>query len=173
MASRPPSRLRTAGLVGVVMSAGWAAMALGLPSPSAILAVSGIGSTIVVREMAARRVAGAESRMGDTAAWPLRMPAERYAVGRLLQLRLLGPSRDVWSPGLLCVASGEGAVRPLRNQVRDRAWEGPVTRAEVHRFPPRACVVRLHGDAGSAQFAVQYAAHEVRPVLARFVDVDA
>lgn len=149
------SPLRTALLVGAVIAAGVVAGALGLPSAGVVVLTSGVGGAILLDDANKRRGARAREAAGTTIeGFPLQVPAERVAVGRSFQFRLLPPTRQLWAPGLLCIGPGEARFVPAKEKHRPRAWAGPVTSSEVEQSRAVA-TVRLHGPAGSAQFVVQ------------------
>lgn len=169
--SPPPSTLRTVlMLVGIVAVAVVAGIG-GVPMVAVIIGASGIGAAMFLRDMNARRVGGAHDIAGDSIAdYPLQLPAERVAVGRLVQIRLLPPTRSVWAPGLLCVRPGHARFVPSKAKFAARAWEGSVERAEVHSLPSSVAVVRLHGGA-DGQFVVQRPSAEVDAALRTYVAV--
>lgn len=144
----------------------------GLSRPIQIMIVSWGTTAIVLSAVAARRFQGAHDAAGeDLDSYPVKLPGERVAVGRLLQMRLLPPTRNVWAPGLLCVRPGEIRFVPSKPKLADRAWRGRARRVEVHSLPTSASVVRVHGDDGSGQFVVQVAQAEVEASLRPFVPV--
>lgn len=152
-------------LVAVVVLVAAAGVA-GLPMPVAVLIAAGVGGVMVVRHLAASRADGVEERLpGALSTFAVTLPAERVAVGRLLQIRLLSPTRQVWAPGMLGVTRGSLSFLPSKARYADRAWSGPVEVAEVHAFRGAASVVRAHGPAGSAQFVVQASADQTRQAL--------
>lgn len=153
-------------LVAVVVLAA-AAGAAGLPMPVAVLAAAGVGGALVVRHMAASRVEGVEERLpGALGTFEVTLPAERVAVGRLVQMRLLPPTRSVWAPGMLGVTRGAVSFLPSKAKHSDRAWTGQIEKAEVHRLAGPTSAVRVHGPTGSAQFVVQASADQTRQALA-------
>jgi hypothetical protein len=149
------SPLQTALLLLGILTVAVIGGALGLPQAAVVLFASTIGGGLLVHDANRRRESGARAAAGSSIdGYPLQLPAERYAVGRLLQLRLAPPTRHVWAPGLLCIRPGEARFVPSKDKHRARAWAGPVTSSEVLTTRSVA-VVRLHGPEGSAQFAVQ------------------
>lgn len=156
-------------LAVVVLLATGAGVA-GLPMPVAVLIAAGAGGAVIVRHLATSRAEGVEERLpGALSTFEVALPAERVAVGRLLQVRLFSPTRQVWAPGMLGATRGALSFLPARSGHADRAWSGPVEAVEVHAFRGPASVVRAHGPAGSAQFVVQASADQTRQALAPFL----
>lgn len=159
-----PRSAATAAKVAGVIGAGAALGMLGLPSAVVTIAAAGVGTTVVVSDIAARRAAGALARVApaDLARYALQVPAERVAVGPRMQLRLLPPTSRIWAPGLFCVDAARRRARFVAAQERhaDRDWAGAFERLEVLRVGAgnrTASVVRVHGSADEAvaQFVVQ------------------
>jgi len=149
------SPLQTALLLAGLVAVGVVAGVLGLPQAAVVVFTAGVGGALVVTDANKRRDAGAREAAGSSIdGFPLQVPAERVAVGRSFQFRLLPPSRQVRAPGLLCIRPGEARFVPAKDRHRSRAWAGPVSAAAVEQN--RSCaVVRLHGAEGAAQFVVQ------------------
>lgn len=143
----------------------------GVPAGPLVVATSGIGAFLVLRIMSDRRFAGAERQdPGALDGFRVQLSAERYAVGRLMQVRLFPPTSRVWAPGVLAVGSGEVRFMPSSAKRADRAWSGRPTAVEVHKIA-RASVVRVHTAGDSAQFVVQQPADAVRAQLTPLLPV--
>lgn len=175
MPAKPaPSPLLTAIGFAVILVVAVAVQLAGLPSWLTALVAGGAASALLVAHQSARREAGARAQAGpDVDRYPVRVPAERVAVGKLIQQRLWGPTAKVWAPGLLCLAPGQARFVPSDERRAERAWWGPVERTEVLRVHGRATAVRVHGAQGAAQFVVQLPIDEVRPAVAQVLPVDA
>ncbi len=147
------------------------ALAAGAPLGPVIIAASGIGTALILRWRASRSFAGAERQEpGGLDRFPVRLAAERYAVGRLLQVRLFPPTSRVWAPGVLGVSRGEVRFVPSSARHADRSWSARPTSVEVHQLA-RASVVRIHAPDGSAQFAIQLPPDDVRAHIAPLLPV--
>lgn len=143
-----------------------AAMAAGFPAALAVLAASGIGTSLLVGDMSNRRSQGAAQQAdGAMERFPLAFPAERVRVGGRLHPRFLPSVKAVWAPGVLCIDAGEAEFFPSAERYRDKAWRGRIERAEILKTPWPISFVRLHGSQGTAQFALQYPAKDVRGYL--------
>lgn len=113
--------------------------------------------------MNARRIAGAQNLAVESLdGYPLRLPAERVAVGRLVQFRLLPPTKNFWAPGLLCFRAGQAMFVPSDPKHLARRWKGAVGEAEVHPLPGSVAVLRIHGDCGSVDTDSRCAAAHLR-----------
>lgn len=158
--------------LAVVVAASVVLTVAGLPVVVSVLAAAWIGGALVVRHMNDRRHEGAAVLAPHIEEFPLRVPVERVAVGRLVQVRLLPPTRGVWAPGVLGVAAGEVAFAPSKAKLADRAWAGAVDRIELMSTGPRASTVRIHTAAGAAQFVSQMPVGELRSALEPYLMVD-
>lgn len=173
---RDATTARTVLLVVVTVAAGVAAAAAGAPVALVALATAGVGAALVGSWLSHRRFAGARGLAGaELDRYPVQLPAERVAVGRLVQLRLLPPTRALWAPGVLCASAGEVRFVPARAKHADRSWQGPVRAVEVHGLAGSTSVVRvLDGadpSAAAAQFVVQQPATEVARALDGYLEV--
>ena len=80
---------------------------VGVPPTPVALTTAGLGVFVVARFMIDRRTSGAVAREPEIGeSFALRIPAERVAVGKAMQFRLMPSTRKVWAPGLLCAAPG-------------------------------------------------------------------
>lgn len=170
---RPPSRIRTAIGIGLVIAVGAAAMGAGAPMALVVLAASGIGTALLMSDRGKRQVAGAERHSaGDMSRFPLQLPAERMRVGGIFQLKFSASARAVAAAGVLCADAGVAKFVPSKPADAFKGWEGPIERAEVIKTPWPVSMVRLHGPGGSAQFAIQRAAQDVTRMLQPYLPID-
>lgn len=155
-------------MLGATVAGGVAAGAAGAPTALVVLAVTGTGTALVATHLSAARTAGAREVGGDLSGFPVQLPAERVAVGRLAQVRFLPPTRSVWAPGLLCVRPDDVRFVPAKHSHAERAWWAPVERVSLHSLGA-ATVVRVHGRDGAAQFVIAQPVDEVRAAIAPYV----
>lgn len=158
--------------MALVVVVGVTAGLLGLPLGAVVILTSGVGSALFISDMNARRIAGAHEVADESLeGYPVQFPAERVAVGRLVQFRLLPPTKNVWAPGLLCFRAGRAIFAPSAPKHLARGWKGAAAEVEIHPLPGSAAVLRIHGDGGSSQFVVQRRAGDVEAALRPLVAV--
>lgn len=171
----PPSRIPSPLVLGAafvaVLVVAVVAVVAGAPLAPVVIGAAGIGTALVLQRQAGRSFAGAERHQpGGLDRFPVRLAAERYAVGRLFQVRLFPPASRVWARGVLGVSRGEVRFVPSSARHADRSWSARPTAVEVHQLA-RASIVRIHAPEGSAQFAIQLPPDDVRAHMAALLPV--
>lgn len=170
---RPRSRISTALSLGLVIAVAAAAMGAGAPVALVVLAASGIGTALLMSDRGKRQVAGAARNTAvDMTRFPLQLPADRMRVGGMFQLKFSASARAVAAGGVLCADRGVARFVPSKAADDAKGWEGTVERAEVIKTPWPVSMVRLHSPGGSAQFAIQRPAQDVRRILEPYLPVN-
>lgn len=172
-ARRAPSAPATAlKLLGVVAATSvLVALLIDTAPVVPVLIGSSVAVAVLLADQGARRTAGALAVGSEPLRHAaLRLPVERFAVGRSLQVRFLRPARAVWAPGVLAVSTGRVDFVPSQQRRADRAWAGAVTTARVRRFPGNAWALRVEGPDGTAQFALS-GAPDLRALLAPHLEL--
>lgn len=163
-------------LLVLTVAAGVVAGIAGAPLALVALATSAIGGALVASRMRERRLEGASALAGeDLQRYPLRLAAERVAVGPTVQPRFLPKTRAVWAPGVLCVDRGDVRFVPSNAKHADRAWHGSAAAVQVLGLAGSSAVVRILQDGGAqpavAQFVVLQPAPAVTSALGHYVEV--
>lgn len=161
------------GQIGAVVVIAVILGVAGVPMFPVVLAAAAIGGGLVARHMATQRAEGAAALApGTIDQYAVSMSAERVAVGRAVQVRLLPPTRAVWAPGVLALDDGVVAFVPSKARLSDRAWSGDVERVQLLAVGPRASAVRIYGPDGSAQFVTQMPVDQLRSVIEPYLVID-
>lgn len=152
----------SAALLGsvVVASVLWVTV----PVPDAVLvgAVAAIGASAFAWARHRATADPVEGRfVGFSDAFEVTLPVQRTAVGRGVQVRLLGETRRVWAPGLLGLTHRAGAFVPAREKHQPRAWGGDIDRYEIGPILGSSSFLRLHTPEGPMQFAVDLPAGQL------------
>lgn len=120
---RPPSRIRTASGLLLVMAVASVAMGSGAPMALVVLAASGIGSTLLMSQRGKRQRQGPRvTRREEMDRFPLGAAAGRTRTGGMFQMKFSSSARAVCASGVLCVDVLVGTFVPSKASEAHTRW---------------------------------------------------